>query len=271
MTQQTPEPAAILHCTQCGGELHPSEGQQFLTCPYCSATVYLDRSRVVFHWYLKPTLDEAQARATIARWMAGDLTVKDLDRKANIEQVSFQYFPLWYFKVKQATGEDVVLLEPAAATSVSELKSLRLPGGDLRAFDPSLDAQAVAPTVPLQTAQSWLAARNVAPDSTMEAALVHVPLFLIKYSYLNRIYTALVEASTGVPLANIYPAKPEQPYQLVGLAAAFVFLCLALFPACGITSGDVGSALLGFAAFFGVGIIAAAAIFAAAAGVASKV
>jgi hypothetical protein len=45
-------------CTHCGGELHPDQGQIFLTCPYCSSTVYLDKSQVVFHWYMAPTLDE---------------------------------------------------------------------------------------------------------------------------------------------------------------------------------------------------------------------
>jgi hypothetical protein len=59
--------------TMCG-ELHPDEGQIFLTCPYCGSTVYLDKSQVVFHWYLAPTLDETQARASLARWMSGSQT-----------------------------------------------------------------------------------------------------------------------------------------------------------------------------------------------------
>ena len=58
-----PVPSSELRCTQCGGELHPDEGQIFLICPYCGAAVYLDKSRVVFHWYLASTLDEAKARA----------------------------------------------------------------------------------------------------------------------------------------------------------------------------------------------------------------
>ncbi|MHC1782655.1 MAG: hypothetical protein AB9891_07845 [Anaerolineaceae bacterium] len=53
-----PLPSENLTCTQCGGELHPDEGQLFITCPYCSASVYLDKSKVVFHWSLAPTLSE---------------------------------------------------------------------------------------------------------------------------------------------------------------------------------------------------------------------
>ena len=54
--QSEPPVATQLTCTQCGGELHPDEGQTFVTCPYCGAAVYLDKSRVVFHWYVAPTL-----------------------------------------------------------------------------------------------------------------------------------------------------------------------------------------------------------------------
>ncbi len=107
-----------LNCTQCGGELNPDEGQIFLTCPFCSSTVYVDKTRVVFHWSVAPTLDEQQAVAALYRWMSGSQTVKDLDKKAKVEGQLFEYFPLWYFKWKD-NGKEVELLRPAAATSVS--------------------------------------------------------------------------------------------------------------------------------------------------------
>ena len=81
---ETNLPQNVLNCTQCGGELHPDEGQLFLVCPFCSSAVYLDKSRVVFHWYLAPTIDEGKAAAALRRWMAGNQTVKDLDEKAQI-------------------------------------------------------------------------------------------------------------------------------------------------------------------------------------------
>src|SRR4030067_599376 len=69
----TSNPGHSINCTQCGGELHPDEGQIFLTCPFCLSTVYLDKSQVVFHWYLAPTLDEERARAGALRKSAGEL------------------------------------------------------------------------------------------------------------------------------------------------------------------------------------------------------
>lgn len=263
-------PQDTLNCTQCGGELHPDEGQIFLTCPYCSSTVYVDKSQVVFHWYLASTLDEGKAQSSLARWMGGNQTVKDLDRKSRLVETGFEYFPIWYFKRRRDNGGEEILIEPAAATSVSELRSLNLPAGDLRKYDPSLDKQAHDPTVPLSTALNWLQERGIAKEEISEQSLVHLPLYTIKYTYNGNTYTAVVEAGTGGVFANIYPEKAEAPYMVAGAATAVVFLCLALFPLAG--------ALIGASAFgisfllcAGLGIIAAPLLFALAMWVAAKV
>jgi hypothetical protein len=260
-----------LQCTQCGGELHPDEGQIFLTCPYCGSTVYLDKAQVVFHWYLASTLNEADGRASLARWMAGNQTVKDLDKKATLTGGSFEYFPLWYFKRRQASGKEEILLELAAATSVSELRHLNLPAGDLRNYEPSLDAQAHTPSVPLQAALTWLEQRQVPQTEIVERALVHIPLYTFKYNYQGKPYTAIVEAGTGGVFANIYPAKAEAPYQLVGGVTALIFLCLATFPVIGAISNQGTGLGIGLLACSGLGVLAAPALFALAAWVAAKV
>jgi predicted RNA-binding Zn-ribbon protein involved in translation (DUF1610 family) len=265
-------PENVVTCTQCGGELHPDEGQIFLTCPFCNSTVYIDKSQVVFHWYLAPTLDETKARGALSRWMAGNQTVKDLDRKAQISEVAFQFFPMWFFKRRRAGGSEQIDLMPGAATAVSEIVRLRLPAGDLRKYNQDIDAQAVPPTVPLQAALGWLAAEQQAPkEEIAEQSLVHIPLYIFKYSYQGKIYTALVEGATGEVIANIYPAKAEAPYRVVGGLAALVYLCLALFPiAGGILNGSSGAAA-GFGLCATAGLIAAPVLFILAAWVAAKI
>jgi predicted RNA-binding Zn-ribbon protein involved in translation (DUF1610 family) len=265
---ETVVPSTQLTCTQCGGELHPDEGQLFVTCPYCSATVYLDKSRVVFHWYLAPTLDENKARGALARWMAGNQTVKNLDQKARLVGSSFQFFPVWYLKHLQQ-GKEMIGLEPAAATSVTELRRLRLPAGDLKKYEPDLDSQSLAPSVPLDTALGWLKQSAGAAAEVKETALVHIPLYTFKYIYQNRTYTALVEAGTGAVLANIFPAKAEAPYIVAGIVTALVYLCLALMPI--LFSGDNNSSGLGWTICLGGGVIAAPFLFALALWVAARV
>jgi hypothetical protein len=253
-----------LTCTQCGGELHPDEGRIFVICPYCAASVYLDKRKVVFHWSLAPTLSEADARAALARWMSGSQTVKDLDKKARVTGQTFTYFPLWYFLAGKDKSESV-LLQPAAAISVTELSSLTLPAGDLVRYDPTLDPQAEAPTVPLDAARQWALQKQPGVE-IRENSLVHVPLYIFKYEYKSRAYTALVEAATGRVLANIFPAKAEAPYLMLGGVTAAVFLCLALLPwlSGAYAETAVGISLIGC-------VIAAPILFIAAVWVSSKI
>jgi hypothetical protein len=264
-----PVPSTQLTCTQCGGELHPDEGTVFITCPYCSATVYLDKSRVVFHWHLAPTLNEQQAVAALFRWMSGSATVKDLDRKARISYKAFQYFPLWYFRWQGKRGEDTAL-QPAAATSLTEIKHLALPGGDLRSYDVTLDPLSLPPSVPLEAALSWAKRDN--PQAEMrEGALVHIPLYTFKYEYQSKTFTAVVEAATGKVLASIYPAKSEAPYLTIGIITALVFLCLAAVPVLTMISDNGSVVAVTTLVVLILAALAAPVLFAIAMWVASKV
>jgi hypothetical protein len=265
----TPSISTLLNCTQCGGELHPDEGEIFVTCPYCGATVYLDKSQVVFHWHLAPTLNPQQAAAALARWMSGSQTVKDLDKKAHVSGYIFEYFPLWYFKVRRGKDEKIEL-QPGAATSITELRRLTLPAGDLSKYDPALEAQSIQPTVPLPAARDWLL-QGQAGAEVRESALVHVPIYIFKYEFRGQAFTAVVEAATGAVLANIFPAKAEAPYLLAGGITAAVYLCLALVPAAGGAFSNSGGGAAAFGVAFVIGLIAAPFLFAFAVWVASKI
>jgi len=267
----TATPTTQFLCTQCGGELHPDQGQLFITCPFCNSTVYLDKSQVVFHWYLTPTMDEPKARTFLTRWMAGNDTVKDLDKKARLVGVTFEYFPMWYFKRRDARGSEQLFLQPAAATSISEIKRLTLPAGDLRNYDHEADADARQPTVPLQAAQAWMQAQGVRAEEVAESALVHLPVFNYKYAYNGQQYTALVEAATGKTLANIFPAKDETAYQAVAGLTLVTFLILATIPIIATVGWNEDGLAISLAVCFGLGIPAAGVFFALAAWVAAKV
>jgi len=265
-----PLPTTDFNCAQCGGALHPDEGQVFLTCPYCHSAVYLDKSRVVFHWSLNRTVAPEEAAANLRRWMAGNQTVKDLDRKSQVTTTTFQYFPLWYVKAREA-GKDRISLEPAAAISISEIKSLDLPVGDLQKYDSALDAEAVQPSVPYPALLNWLAGRGVEQDKILEAALVHVPVYLFKYQFAGKTYAAMVEGGSGKVFANIFPPKAEAPYHLVAIVATLGFLFISSFPLLGyFIDREVGLPLGVLACLVG-GAVFAVPVFALAAFVSAKV
>ncbi len=217
-----------INCRQCAAPLAVEQGQPFVTCRFCGATNFVDKARVVFHYQVRPTVREDGARAALNRWMAGNATVKDLDRKARINSVSFEYFPMWLVRATVQRDERV-LLKPAAALSVSELGQLNIPPSDLVPFDANAGGTIVSPTVPFETMQQWLTDnQHIAPENIREAALVHLPLYLCKYDFNQRRYTAIVDAASSKVFANIYPAKWEVPYVTIGAAAFVAFFILAL-------------------------------------------
>jgi hypothetical protein len=196
--------------------------------------------------------------------------VKDLDKKARLAGSAFEYFPLWYFKLNHPGGLEEITLQPAAATSVSELLHLKLPAGDLRKIDPGMEAQVHTPNVPLQTALDWASEHQEPGVKVIERALVHIPVYTFKYTYNGNSYTALVEAATGGVFANIYPAKAEAPFLLVGGITAAVFLCLASFPVVGALSDRSSGLGIGALACLGAGVVAVPVLLALAAWVAAK-
>lgn len=260
-----------LLCPQCGGELHVDEAVVFLICPHCQSTIYVDKSKVVFHWYLSPTINSEQARASLNRWMAGNETVKDLDNKASVQGEVFEFFPMWYFKQRSPAGYEKIVLYPAAAISITEIKRLKLLAGDLKNFDDSLSFQATPPTVPLETARDWLHREGISPDEIAEQAMVHVPLFTFKYIYQDVPYTALVEGATGQVYANIYPAKAETPYRFIGSLTAGIFLVLALLPLIGALINDTTGFFSGLGLCTGIGLLFVPLLLAISAWIAAKV
>jgi len=208
-------------CTQCGGEGALESGRRFLTCRFCDATLFVDRSGVVSHFRLPRLLGAEEAEAALRRWMAGNDTVKGLDNKSAIETVEAVSFPVWLFRVQTPAGEEV-FIEPAAPTTIPQLADLKLPAGKLEPYQAEEEGVETIPeTIPLQTAQGWLEQRG--HGGATETALVQLPLWRCRYSFEDQSYQALVDASTGAVMAAVYPEKAESPYFLVAALGLLLF------------------------------------------------
>jgi DNA-directed RNA polymerase subunit RPC12/RpoP len=214
-----------IKCTQCGADVTVQQDETFIDCPYCGSALYLDKKKVVFHYVINSNFKPNEAEGNLKRWMAGNHTVKDLDKKAVMGKSEFYYFPVWYFKVKDASG-DKIFIQPAATTSVSEIKKLTIPAGALKFYEKNLynDDEMVQPDVLLDNARTWLQNTGVDINNIAEAALVHIPFYKFNYTFNNQSYTAVVEASSGQVYANLYPAKSEAPFKILfGVSiAAFI-------------------------------------------------
>ncbi len=215
-----------IDCPQCGGENSLRSGDRLLACAFCGAALFVDRSGAVGHYWLPRLLDAEQARAALRRWMAGNDTVKDLDRKSTIESVEPVSFPVWMFRSRHGGGE-AAYIEPAAPTPIPQLADLTVPAGQLRPFEEEAeDVARVDATIPLETARQWLSERGI--EEVFETSLVQLPLWRCRYSFDGGSYQALVDGSTGEVMAAVFPEKAEAPYYLVAAAGLILFGILGL-------------------------------------------
>ena len=213
--------ANTVACTQCGGENELASGRRLFQCQYCDATLFVDRGGVVNHYRLPPLLGADEARAALRRWMAGNQTVKDLDKKSSLGAIAPVSFPMWLFRVRRG-GREEAYVEPAAPTPIPQIADLKVPAGKLEPYaGEDGGAAAVQPTIPLETARGWLDQRGVGEPE--ETALVQVPLWRCSYRYEGAAYEALVDGSTGAVMASVYPEKAESPYVLVAVLGLILF------------------------------------------------
>jgi hypothetical protein len=265
-----PDATQIL-CRQCNAPLPVEQGTQFVTCDFCGTTNFVDKGRAVFHYAVRTTVRENDALAALRRWMAGNKTVKDLDQKAQIDRPIFEFFPMWLVRVTQ-NGQEKVLLEPAAALSVSELKEIVLPAGDLEPYDHNMDSAAMEVTVPYETMLHWLEDDDgVQKSQVKEVALVHLPVYQFKYTFGGRRFTALVDAASSRVFANIYPSKWEAPYFAIGAAAFILYCCIAFIPLGGYLANEGVGLAIGIVIYIFAAILMAIPIFIIASVISAKV
>ena len=144
-------------CPQCAGENDIPTDEKFLECVFCGSAIYIDKKKVVSHYVINSNFKKEEAEGNLRRWMAGNFQVKDLDKLAQISQVNFYYFPMWYFKTDKASGE-MIYLQPATSTSISEIKKINIPAGNLKVFNKKdfNQSEFIDPDVLFDSAQNWL-------------------------------------------------------------------------------------------------------------------
>ena len=211
-------------CTQCGASIEPRADERLLVCPFCSTALVLDGSATLFHERLLPTITAEQVPAHLRRFLGGGSTVADLDRKARLDEPKLEYFPFWAFTISEG-GDERVVLEPAAPSSLQGLQGLELPAGRTRPMtdEDSPGVPVIEPEVPADTAREWLRSRFGDDVAVRKTVLYHLPLYRTPYSWQGRSYTAAVDAISGKVFPADFPSKSESPFVLVAILALVIF------------------------------------------------
>jgi hypothetical protein len=255
--------SSTIVCPQCAGENQIQADEKFIECSFCGSAIYIDKSKVVTHYVVNSNFKQQEAEGNLRRWMAGNFQVKDLDKLAQISNIEFFYFPLWYFKVSLPTG-DVNYIQPGTSTAISEIKKLNIPAGNLKVYNKTdfNEQEFIQPDVLIDSAKNWLKETGVDINYLAETDLVHIPLFKFTYAFENKQYTAYVEASSGMVYANQWPAKSETPYRLMFGVSIAVYAIMAIIA---VAISEIGSrASIGtfeFIKIFGFLLVTAPLIF----------
>ena len=212
-----------VRCTQCGAAIEVAPDVRVLACPYCGTALAVSAEGAVFHETMVPTVDQGEAVSHLRRFLAGDATVANLDREAQIGPAELSYFPFWGFRVRRG-GEERTVLMPAAPSSLQGLQGLALPAGQTRPMteDVGGDAPVLEPDVPMATAEEWLHERE-GEVQVLQRVLYHLPMYRLRYRWRGRSFTAGVDAVSGRVFPADFPAKAEAPYLLVAGLSLAVF------------------------------------------------
>jgi len=241
-----------LTCPACASAVPVPEGARLVTCPACRQRLFVQGDRGVRRWQLRRVVTRDQVQQTVTSFFSGMNKAGNLKRQAEIKELFLAYLPFWRMMAyvagwrlgrvrrdKDSTKPiEVEILEEMqwndAAVDVSEFGVNRVPiaGKNFEPFDQDrLSAEGMifeATESPTDATQWLLDEQHIAPENIREASLVHLPVFVCKYAFNKRRYTAMVDAATSKVFANIYPAKWEVPYVAIGVAAFAAFFVLSL-------------------------------------------
>lgn len=211
-----------INCTQCGGKVPIQEDTSFVRCPFCETALYVETDRTVSHQYLAASVAEKDLGMYLQRRLARF----EVEEQAKVKNAKLIFFPVWRFDLP--TGKSVAV--PAAAPLFDDLRRLKMPAGAYQLFDAAALAgrTVIEPDLLLEDAALEARAETGNEETKFTgAALVHLPFFHVTYAAGTRDFRALVDAASGEPYADDWPAgSQKQKDRALGMIAA---LCVILF------------------------------------------
>jgi len=253
-----------ISCPSCGGTLASVEGRRTGRCPSCGGMNLVEIENHVPKYYIEPELDLKAAKLAARRRLRYDKLAPDILKKARFYDAGLYYIPLYQMSAqrvgKLVTREikrqyDVsreeeranVLLRDihhqAPAVRLGEWGVENIDLGKLRQIKPvkpfdrsklEKDAHVFDSTIPPESAGIGRAAvSDIAGDDTRllrkRLSMVYCPVWLVKYTYRNRLYKLVIDAVTGNVLYGRAPARDAERIPVMLAALAFLTLPIARY------------------------------------------
>ncbi len=224
-------------CPQCGGELQLRDPEGFPACPFCGASLVLDRTGVRPHVLYRPRVTPAEIVPLLRRWAER----RGLRASPGPEPPRLVYYPFWRY-----AREGPRRLVPAWSTLETQWAELRLPDAEQVSFDAAhvQGAPVIEPTVPE-------AAARAGDASVTEGDLVHLPAYEAAMRVGGARLHVAVEACSGAVVCAGAPGAEETRTAALRRAVWMAAGGLAILAA-GVTIRPLGAAAIVAAALAGL-------------------
>ena len=228
-------------CPGCGGSLSVSDGEEMISCPYCSALLSIGGESGIRKIALKNLKDKDHAVKVVRGLWQAWYADRDLSRKASITETFLAFVPFWKVPVTAAgwvcglnntdngkiPKEKMVLQKNVwyeIACDAGDIGDICLEDltGEAIFFDPhALPAFEIttseSDTMQRAAAQAWQMAAKSADLTEVtyqkidifpgKALAVFYPLWIVRYTFHGRIYQATVDGVTGHLLSGRTPGS----------------------------------------------------------------
>ncbi|MGA9140620.1 MAG: hypothetical protein WBZ29_10375 [Methanocella sp.] len=283
-----------MNCPNCGGSVSVGEGVRYASCQYCSAMLAIEGDDGIRRITFKSKVTRVNAIEAVQRWWRGGFKARDLKSRGLVTESYPIYVPFWRLKARAAgwvCGYKEVHHEkrtervPLEKMIVRDFDWSRVacdPGdigiehlrnfegeavlhdeGDIPTFEVTT-SRTDATTMGSQQVMSEAVAYTGVPHITFQdvhvfpkdLSVIFYPVWVVRYTYAERMYFATVDGVTGVVLSGRAPGDNlwRSIAMSAGMAAAGIGLsfCAWLGIVGGGSEGSVGAAIVGIIVCLGI-------------------
>ena len=250
-------PVRHIGCPSCGGTLAFLEGERICVCPACGTRSIVEIEDHVPKYVLEPNMDEKAAKIAAQRLLSDNRLAPDVKKLARFYDAGLYYLPIYEFTSQRAgkfvTREIVKLQDgnfekfqanvllrdihhqaPAVKLGdwgienihLEKLRQLKA----IKPYDPAkLEKKALVFDATIRPGSTDLETQSLSQtfpgDETKllrkRLRLVYCPVWLIKYTYRNRLYRLVFDAITEQILFGRAPARDTERIPLMVACLAF--------------------------------------------------
>lgn len=203
-----------IRCASCSAEIPLERDEEFLVCPFCHSSLYLDRAHAFKSWTLKPAVSATGAADRLAQ----ELARREIPP---VRATGTQALLAPFWGIRGGAMQETV---PAFSPVPALLQGYRLPSADALGFD---DSQTGAfSVVPCSESSS---SRWEGRDDISSFTLYRVPFYRLSFGEGAAPYAAWVDAVTGKVYMD--QAPPPRSEAISSRFLSVLFGLFALFTA----------------------------------------